>query len=125
MYSVLSIVFCTGFLLYRVEEETQQSFGNDTILLTFGYVLTFLYFAAFLGKFNQRENKVCMQLVRLHLYCSFFQLWVAVLGIMCIGFTLVVTTGLASYMQLPYGPVHSIIPFLLLGYYTLFVNVFV
>ena len=101
-----------------MEEETQQSLGDDTILLSCGYALTFLYFAAFLGKFNLKENKVCMQLLRVKLFIVFFfiQLWVAVLGIMCIGFTLLVTAGLASYMQLPYGPVHSIIPFLLLGY---------
>ena len=29
------------------------------------------------------------------------------------------TAGLASYLQFPYGPVHSVIPFLLLGHYLL------
>lgn len=43
----------------RVEEETQQAFGNDVLLLSGGYVLTFIYFALFLGKFNRREFKVC------------------------------------------------------------------
>lgn len=46
-------------LLCRVEEETQQAFGNDVILLFAGYVLTFTYFALFLGKFNRKEHKVC------------------------------------------------------------------
>jgi len=41
-----------------VEEEAQQAFGTDTILLTAGYFLTFLYFAIFLGKFNRKEHKV-------------------------------------------------------------------
>ena len=54
-----------------MEEETQQSLGDDTILLSCGYALTFLYFAAFLGKFNLKENKVCMQLLRVQLYYSF------------------------------------------------------
>lgn len=49
-----------------------------------------------------------------------YQIWVAVLGILCIGLTLMATGGLASYLNLPYGPVHSVIPFLLLGNYVLY-----
>jgi len=45
-------------LYSSVEEEAQQAFGTDTILLTAGYFLTFLYFAVFLGKFNRKEHKV-------------------------------------------------------------------
>ena len=49
---------CFKSLHSSVEEEAQQAFGTDTILLTAGYFLTFLYFAVFLGKFNRKEHKV-------------------------------------------------------------------
>ena len=45
------------------------------------------------------------------------------LGILCIGLTLIATTGLASYLKFPYGPVHSVIPILLLGNYNYVVYV--
>ena len=43
------------------------------------------------------------------------QVYVSLSGILCIVMSLVVTFGLASYCQLFYGPIHSVMPFLLLG----------
>jgi predicted RND superfamily exporter protein len=82
-----------------LEEETKKGFDGDIVLLAGGYVLTFIYFAMFLGKFNRKEHKV----------------WIAILGIVCIGFTLLMAAGLASALQMEYGPIHATIPFLLLG----------
>lgn len=65
----------------RVEEESQQVFGNDIKLLSVGYILTFIYFATFLGKFNRKEHKVCTVylkafLIVLFCYISFgLQYW--------------------------------------------------
>ena len=42
-------------------------------------------------------------------------MWLAVIGIVCVGMSIGVSFGLASAFGVFYGPVHSTLPFLLLG----------
>ena len=44
-----------------------------------------------------------------------YQAWLALLGVVCIGLAIGVSFGLASAFGVFYGPVHSTLPFLLLG----------
>ena len=43
------------------------------------------------------------------------QVWLALLGVLCVGLAIAVSFGLASAFGIFYGPVHSSLPFLLLG----------
>ena len=43
------------------------------------------------------------------------QAWLALLGVVCVGLAIGVSFGLASAFGVFYGPVHSTLPFLLLG----------
>ena len=49
--------------------------------------------------------------------CIFFFLkaWLAVIGVLCVGLAILVAFGLSSAFGFFYGPVHSILPFLMLG----------
>ena len=42
-------------------------------------------------------------------------MWLAVIGVVCVGMSIGVSFGLASAFGVFYGPVHSTLPFLLLG----------
>ena len=42
-------------------------------------------------------------------------MWLALLGVLCVGLAIAVSFGLASAFGIFYGPVHSSLPFLLLG----------
>jgi len=44
-----------------------------------------------------------------------YQAWLALLGVVCVGLAIGVSFGLASAFGVFYGPVHSTLPFLLLG----------
>ena len=46
------------------------------------------------------------------------QVWLALLGVLCVGLSIGVSFGIASAFGIFYGPVHSTLPFLLLGEYT-------
>jgi len=48
-------------------------------------------------------------------FVPFCQAWLALLGVVCIGLAIGVSFGLASAFGVFYGPVHSTLPFLLLG----------
>ena len=43
------------------------------------------------------------------------QVWLAFAGVLCIGLAIGITYGLSSAFQLFVSPVHSVLPFLLLG----------
>ena len=52
--------------------------------------------------------------ILLHVYFN-TQVWLAFAGVLCIGLAIGITYGLSSAFQLFVSPVHSVLPFLLLG----------
>lgn len=48
------------------------------------------------------------------LFCC-YQIWLAILGVVGVGMAIGVSFGLSSAFGEMYGPVHSTLPFLLLG----------
>nr|XP_053627672.1 uncharacterized protein LOC128685191 [Cherax quadricarinatus] len=87
--------------------QSQRSFGEisgDTILgdvtfLILGNVTLFVYVQLMLGKFNMVENRPLLSL----------------LGLLSTFMAVGVSFGLCSAMGLLYGPVHTILPLLMLG----------
>ena len=43
------------------------------------------------------------------------QVYVTLAGILCIGFAIIFAMGLLSYANVAWGPLHNVLPFLLLG----------
>jgi Niemann-Pick C1 protein len=73
-----------------------------------------------LGKFNLVEQRVSDldELVFaefLHSFVFFYQAFLSLTGIASVAMAIVVSYGLCSAFGVFYGPVHSILPFLLLG----------
>ncbi|XP_066915563.1 patched domain-containing protein 3-like [Clytia hemisphaerica] len=97
----------TSFPGYEVFYSTLESFvkagldaiGNDYGLLFSGYALIITYVAFQLGKFSRLKHKV----------------WLAAVGIIMVGLAFAVAMGLCAGAGVIYGPVHSILPFLMLG----------
>ncbi|XP_071520862.1 patched domain-containing protein 3-like [Panulirus ornatus] len=87
--------------------QSQRSFseisGNtvlgDVSLLVLGNVVLFIYVQLMLGKFNMVENRPVLSL----------------LGLLATFMSVGVTFGLCSAVGLIYGPVHTILPLLMLG----------
>lgn len=78
------------------------SSGNiegDLQYLSVGFGIVFIYVVVMLGKFNLVEQRPVLSL----------------LGLSCVGLAVGVSYGLCSAFGVPYGPVNSILPFLLLG----------
>lgn len=86
---------------------SSSSFGSiagatiekDVQFLALGFNLVFIYVQIMLGKFNLLEMRPLL---------SFF-------GLMCVGLSIGVSMGICSACGVFYGPVNSILPFLLLG----------
>ena len=86
---------------------TARSFGdiagnsiqNDLSLLLAGYVLVIVYVVIMLGKFNSVQHRA----------------YVSLTGIACIGMGIGSCYGLCSAFGLFFTPMHSILPFMLLG----------
>ncbi|KAL9950578.1 hypothetical protein ACROYT_G043094 [Oculina patagonica] len=83
----------------RYQEDADRSIQGDLKLLSMGYVLIIVYVSIALGNFTRLNIKV----------------WLALLGVLCVGLAIAVSFGLASACGIFYGPVHSTLPFLLLG----------
>lgn len=81
--------------------------------------MVFIYVQLMLGKFNLVEQRVVLNLVidKLLLFNSFFylQAFLSLTGIASVAMAILVSYGLCSAFGVFYGPVHSILPFLLLG----------
>ncbi|CAH3177391.1 unnamed protein product, partial [Porites evermanni] len=84
-------------LLY--EKDRGDSVQGDIQLLFIGYILIIAYVAVMLGKFTRLNIKA----------------WLALLGVLCIGLAIGVSFGLSSAFGASYGPVHPLLPFLLLS----------
>lgn len=86
---------------------SSQSFGSiagatidkDVQFLALGFNLVFIYVQIMLGKFNLLEMRP----------------WLSFFGLMCILLSIGVSMGICSACGVFYGPVNSILPFLLLG----------
>ncbi|XP_068204799.1 patched domain-containing protein 3-like [Palaemon carinicauda] len=72
---------------------------NDTKYLSVGFGIVFVYILIMLGNFNLVEMRPILSL----------------LGLSCVGLATGVSYGICSAFNVPYGPVNSILPFLLLG----------
>ncbi|CAD5111994.1 DgyrCDS1247 [Dimorphilus gyrociliatus] len=73
--------------------------SGDVSLLAAGYMIVIVFVCIVLGKFNRVEQRA----------------WVTLSGIGCIGLAIGISFGFCSYIRLFYGPLHSVLPFLLLG----------
>ena len=71
----------------------------DGVKMVSGYLLMFLYTVFMLGKVNRVEHRT----------------YLTAAGITAVILGLVVSIGLGALMNLPYTPIHAILPFLCLG----------
>ncbi|XP_033736833.1 protein patched homolog 1-like [Pecten maximus] len=76
-----------------------DAISGDVSLLSAGYMIVIVYVVIILGRFN----------------CLDFGLGISVCGILVIGLSLGFSYGLASAAGWNYTPLHSVLPFLLLG----------
>ncbi|CAL4124394.1 unnamed protein product [Meganyctiphanes norvegica] len=93
-----------GVKLFFMSSSSFGSIAGATIekdvqFLALGFNLVFVYVQIMLGKFNLLEMRPLL---------SFF-------GLMCVGLSIAVSMGICSACGIFYGPVNSILPFLLLG----------
>ncbi|CAB3372797.1 Hypothetical predicted protein [Cloeon dipterum] len=72
---------------------------NDAKKLSIGFIIMFIYVQLMLGRFNLVEQRAVLSLI----------------GIGSVGMGCVVAYGICSAFGIPYGPVHNILPFLMLG----------
>ncbi|XP_066996697.1 patched domain-containing protein 3 isoform X3 [Anabrus simplex] len=91
----------------QVYYEAGRSYGDiseaaifqDIDKLIIGIALMFIYVQVILSKFNMVE----------------FRFILANVGLLCIGMAFVVACGICSVLGISYGPVHTALPFLLMG----------
>ncbi|XP_052280398.1 protein patched homolog 3-like isoform X3 [Dreissena polymorpha] len=81
------------------DDEGYGAVNADTTLLTLGFIIVFIFIILVLGRLNLVENK----------------LYVSLAGIFSIGLAIVFSYGLAMAFGFLFGPIHNLMPFLLLG----------
>ncbi|KAK2582155.1 hypothetical protein KPH14_004514 [Odynerus spinipes] len=87
--------------------EAGRSFGDissstlfqDIDKLAIGIILMFFYVQFILSNFNWVEWRFCLTAT----------------GLLCVGGAFIISVGLCSAIGIPYGPVHTSLPFMLLG----------
>ncbi|XP_015188505.1 PREDICTED: patched domain-containing protein 3-like [Polistes dominula] len=87
--------------------EAGRSFGDissstlfqDIDKLAIGILLMFFYVQLILSNFNWVEWRFCL----------------TVTGLLCVGGAFIISIGVCSAIGIPYGPVHTSLPFMLLG----------
>ncbi|XP_062601195.1 patched domain-containing protein 3-like, partial [Saccostrea cucullata] len=87
------------FATFSRGEEAGGAIRKDVSLLSAGYFLVIIYLFIVFGRLNCVEQRVGLSLA----------------GIIVIGMTIGFSFGLSSAAGWKYGPLHSILPFLLLG----------
>ncbi|XP_053394032.1 protein patched homolog 1-like isoform X2 [Mercenaria mercenaria] len=90
---------CYVYATRTFDDEGYGAVNADVSLLTAGFIIVFVFIIMVLGKFNLVENK----------------LYVSLSGILTIGLAILFCYGLAMAFGFIYGPIHSLMPFLLLG----------
>ncbi|XP_045128749.1 protein patched homolog 2-like [Portunus trituberculatus] len=93
-----------GLNVYLQSARSYGEISGDTIVgdvfyLAVGMLLLFVYVQVMLGKFNLVETRPVLSL----------------LGLVSVGMAVGVSFGLCSAFNVPYGPVHSVLPLLMLG----------
>lgn len=96
-YSKINTIYFNAFRSFG--DAASSSISGDLILLFIGYGVIIAFVSAVLGNFSVLYHRV----------------YVALGGVMCVGLAIVVSYGLCLYLDLLYGPVHSILPFLMIG----------
>ena len=76
-----------------------ESITGDAFMMPIGFGIMFMYVQVMLGKFNWLEQRAML----------------ALSGLSCIGLAIGFTYGFCSALGLFYGPMHNLIPFLMLG----------
>ena len=84
---------------YGFDQEASKAIQDDLTLLAGGYALILFYVCINLGQATRLKHR----------------LWLSVAGIISTGLGMLVSFGLCSAFGLFYGPVHSVLPFLLIG----------
>ena len=96
-YPLLSVDY---FATRSFDDEFGGEIGGDLIFVQLSYIIAFLFVAATLGK----------------LKCGTGSRWtLALAAVAAVGISTAAGLGLSSLFGLFYGPVHSILPFILLG----------
>lgn len=87
------------FAVRSFSDEAGGAIQSDVVSLSIGYFLVIFFVMLVLGKFNLMEQKV----------------WLSLAGIVAVGLAILVSFGLSSAFGFEYGPLQSVLPFLLLG----------
>merc|ERR1711920_74295 len=85
--------------LVSVQDATKESISGDLGIVGAGYLCLMVYVLTFMGEFHAVKSRV-------GLGCA---------GLLSVGLAIGSTFGLASALGLFYGPVHQVLPLLLLG----------
>ena len=85
--------------IHGIVEESKKAFTNDFTMLVGGIVIIIIYLCISLGHMNRLNHKI----------------WLSIGGIVSIGLGVGVSFAVCSIFGLSYGPVHMVIPYLLLG----------
>nr|CAD7398606.1 unnamed protein product [Timema poppensis] len=91
----------------KIFYEAGRSYGDisssvmfqDVDKLIFGIIMMFIYVQIIVSKFNMVE----------------FRFFLGIIGLLSVGMAFVVACGICSLFGIPYGPVHTALPFLLMG----------
>lgn len=93
------LISVSGFTQTALQIEFGAAITGDIFLFAYGYMLIIGYATIMLGRFSFVRCK----------------LGLTIAGVMSVGLSIVCCYGLCSAMGFFYGPVHNVLPFLLLG----------
>nr|KAG5711759.1 hypothetical protein BaRGS_023523 [Batillaria attramentaria] len=93
----LSSTFVFAFRSFS--EEAGAAISGDVIYLSIGYMIVIIFVMIVLSRCNLMEQRIGL----------------TVAGILAVGLSILVSFGLASAVGFEYGPLQSVLPFLLLG----------
>ncbi|WAR23982.1 PTHD3-like protein [Mya arenaria] len=81
------------------DDEAMGALSSDVNLLSIGFSLVFIYLSFSIGKYSWVEQKI----------------WLAFSGLLSIGLAIIFTYGIGFATGIMFGPIHQILPFMLLG----------
>ncbi|KAK3091271.1 hypothetical protein FSP39_018506 [Pinctada imbricata] len=87
------------FATRSFSDEGGNAISDDIKFLSSGYMLVIVFIWIILSRFNLRDQRIALTIT----------------GLLVVGFGLGMSFGLSSAAGWKYGPLHSILPFLLLG----------
>lgn len=122
--TIQTLIFVLISLNFSYLDGIAETVTSNMTVLMAGFSLIIFYFSFAMGRFNwieQRVNYLFKWLERIrynHRYLFFFlgwQLVLSIMGVSVVGQAILASYGLCFYLGVLYGPVHPIIPFLMLG----------